>query len=228
LGGQDAQMSMGESPWLSIPLADYEGHMETVGQTGALRRLFADLYATVRPVRLAVLGCTTGADFDDVDPAVTQLALGVDINGRYIAAAEQRASRLGVTARFICGDVLCVELMHAPFDLIHAALLVEYVDTAALFRRAGHWLCENGVLSIVSQEPLSGVEAVSATQYESLRVLAGRMNLQRADEIERIGTREGYVLRSRRSLTLASGKVLMHSIFEAARAAQPTLVPTAR
>ena len=66
---------MGENPWLSIPLADYEGHMESVGQTGALRRVFSDLYAAVRPGRLAVLGCTTGADFDEVDPAVTQLVL---------------------------------------------------------------------------------------------------------------------------------------------------------
>lgn len=210
---------MGESPWLSIPLADYEGHMETVGQTGALRRLFADIYATVKPVRLAVLGCTTGADFDEVDPAVTQLALGVDINAGYIATAEQRASRLGVNAQFICGDVLNVDLPQ-PFDLIHAALLVEYVDTAALFRRARHWLSGEGVLSVVSQEPMPGVEAVSATKYESLQLLAGHMSLQPAVEIERIGVQEGFALQSRRALEVSRGKFFMHSIFEATEAAQ--------
>jgi len=218
LGGQDEQMSMGENSWLSIPLADYEGHMESVGQTGALRRLFSDVYAAVRPVRLAVLGCTAGADFDEVDPAITQLALGVDINARYVAAAEHRTTRLGLNVQFICGDVLRVNLSQAPFDLIHAALLVEYVDTATLFRRVRYWLCKNGVLSIVSQEPLSGLEAVSPTKYKSLQVLAGQMCLQPADEIERIGAQEGFALKSRRSLEVLKGKILMHSIFEAAGA----------
>jgi hypothetical protein len=37
--------SAGKEPWLSIPLADYEGHMEAVGQTAALRRLFSEVYA---------------------------------------------------------------------------------------------------------------------------------------------------------------------------------------
>jgi SAM-dependent methyltransferase len=206
-------MSIDENPWLNIPLADYEGHMEAVGQTAALRRLFADVYTATRPARVAVLGCTTGADFDEVDPAITRLALGVDINARYLAAAELHASRRGVHAKFICGDVLSVDVPQAPFDLIHAALLVEYVDASALFRRVRHWLSADGVFSIVSQEPLADVDAVSATEYASLQVLAGRMTLHPAAEIERIGAQAGFAMRSRRSLTLASGKVLMHSIF---------------
>jgi SAM-dependent methyltransferase len=220
-------MSIGESPWLSIPLADYEGHMEAVGQTGALRRLFADVYATVKPARLAVLGCTTGADFDGIDPGVTRLALGVDINARYLAAAEQRANTRGVNAQFICADVLCVELSQAPFDLIHAALLLEYVDTTALFRQVRQWLSREGVFSVVSQEPVSGVEAVSATEYESVQILAGQMNLQPAVEIERIAVEEGFALKSRRSLKVPRGKVFTHLLFEAGVAAPPASVQAA-
>ena len=69
--------------------------VEAVGQTAVLRRSFSQAYALVRPRRLAVLGCTTGADFDVVDPAVTEVALGVDINAQYLAAAERRSAALG-------------------------------------------------------------------------------------------------------------------------------------
>jgi ubiquinone/menaquinone biosynthesis C-methylase UbiE len=187
--------------------------MDAVGQTAALRLLFADLYTRVRPARLAVLGCTTGADFDDIEPAVTKLAIGVDINAQFVAAAEKRAVSRGVHAQFICSDVLCVELPQAPFDLIHAALLLEYVDAAAFFRRVRRWLANEGVLSIVSQEPVTGLEPVSATKYESLQVLTDRMNLRTADEIERIGAAEGFARRSHRALHLASGKIFAHTCF---------------
>lgn len=60
--GPDENMSISEKPWLSFPRTDDEGHMEAVGQTNALRSLLADVYATAQPARLAVLGCTTGAD----------------------------------------------------------------------------------------------------------------------------------------------------------------------
>jgi SAM-dependent methyltransferase len=110
---------MGENPWLSIPLADYEGHMEAVGQAAALRSLFVDVYEVVTPTRLAVLGCTSGADFDGLDPAITEVALGVDINARYLAAAGRRAAALGRRVQFVCGDVLHVTLPQAPFDLVH-------------------------------------------------------------------------------------------------------------
>ena len=219
-------MSMDGSPWLSIPLADYEGHMDAIGQSGALRRLFAEVYAAVKPERLAVLGCTTGADFGDVDPAVTQLALGVDINARYIAAAERRAIKLGLNAQFICDDALCVDLSHAPFDLVHAALLIEYLDPAALFRQVRRWLCGGGVFSVVSQEPSVGVDAVSATKFDSLQLLAGHMTLRPAVEIERIGIQEGFALKSRRSLEVSRGKMFMHSRFEVEGAAPPDLLQT--
>lgn len=207
-------MRVSDNPRLSIPLADYERHMETVGQAGALRRFFSEAYAAVRPERLAVLGCTSGADFDDVDPAVTQLALGVDINAGYVATAARRATRLGPNAQFLCADVLRVELPQAPFDLIHAALLVAYVDAAALFRRVRLWLGKRGVLSLVSQEPLAGIEAVTATAYTSLQILAGHMHLRSAREIAHIGAQAGFALRSQRSLERAGGKRLVHSLFE--------------
>jgi hypothetical protein len=69
------------NPWLRIPAEDYEGHMKAAGQSAALRDLFSVVYAERKPIRLAVLGCTTGSDLQQVDPAVTETVVGVDING---------------------------------------------------------------------------------------------------------------------------------------------------
>ena len=72
---------MTANPWLEIPAADYEGHMGTAGastQLGPLRTILADVYAQVRPARVAVLGCGTGNGLDVVDPARTRRLVGVD------------------------------------------------------------------------------------------------------------------------------------------------------
>ena len=213
-------MVTGDNPWLRIPVADYESHMEAVGQTAALRQLFTSVYRSTEPRRLLVLGCTTGADFDGIDPAVTDVASGVDINRRYLEVAEARLTAIGRQVHLVCGDVLEVELPDAPFDLIHAALLLEYVDPVALFRRVRGWLAPSGRLSVVIQEPVPGTPAVSTTRYESLRTLSGTMELRSAPEVASLGSREGFVCESRLALELPGGKVLTLMLFRTASAAR--------
>lgn len=203
------------NPWLSIPLDDYERHMEAVGQTAALRELFETIYARAKPQRLAVLGCTAGADFDVVDPLSTHVAVGLDVNPTYLQAAQQRSSEIRRSVKWVCGDVLAVELPQAPFDLIHAALLLEYVDAAALFRRVRRWLSPEGYLSIITQQPIDGVAAVSGTCYESLQSLSSTMMLRAAGDIVLIAADAGYAVESQKLLELRTGKVLVHSIFQA-------------
>ncbi len=208
-------MTTGDNPWLRIPVADYESHMEAVGQTAALRQLFKSIYRCVEPGRLLVLGCTTGADFDEIDPAVTDVAAGVDINRSYLDVAEARLVAIGRHVHLVCGDVLEVELPDAPFDLIHAALLLEYVDPVALFRRLHGWLAPSGRFSVVIQEPRPGVAAVSSTRYESLQMLSGTMSLRSAPEVALLGSREGFVCESSLAMELPSGKVLTLMLFSA-------------
>ncbi|MDX2020810.1 MAG: class I SAM-dependent methyltransferase [Deltaproteobacteria bacterium] len=123
------------NPWLSIPLEDYEGHMKAVGQAAALRESFVSTYARVKPRRVAILGCTAGGDFAVIQPDVTELAVGVDLNPAYIEAARQRSTHIANAVHWVCGDVLTVELPGAPFELVHAALLLEYVDAEQVFVR---------------------------------------------------------------------------------------------
>lgn len=210
-------MTSADNPWLRIPAADYEGHMHAVGQTAALRELFSSVYGRLKPRRLAVLGCTTGADFDAIDSTVTDLAVGVDINAEYLQVAGERLAAAGRNVHLVCGDVLTVELPQAPFDLVHAALLLEYVDPAAAFRRFHEWAAPSGYVSIILQEEIPGIAAVSNTRYDSLQTLASTMSLRSAEQIAAIGAEEGFVCESSRALELPSRKVLVLMLFERAR-----------
>lgn len=156
---------MKDDPWLRIPAGDYEAHMSAIGQSAVLREVFARVYTEIRPSRLAILGCATGDDLCLVDPAVTELVVGVDINANYLEIARRRSAALGTRVHLVHGDVLQAELPRVPFDLVHAALLLEYVDPESLFRRTYQWLSPDGACSLITQDPLPGQVAVSSTGY---------------------------------------------------------------
>jgi hypothetical protein len=206
-----------DTPWLTIPAEDYEAHMAAVGQTAALRECFARVYADVRPARLAVLGCTTGGDLGLVDPARTELAVGVDVNAAYLEIARGRLGALGPRLGLMCADVLAAELPAASFDLVHAALLLEYVEPAALFSRVHDWLAPAGTCSIVTQEPAADLPAVSETPYASLRALAPGMTLRPFEELTALAADAGFVLADRRKLRLPTGKTLVSALFDKSR-----------
>lgn len=210
---------MRDDPWLDIPAAEYEAHMRAVGQAEVLREMFARVVAETRPARVAVLGCTTGADLALLDPITTELAVGVDINPSYIEIATMRLRRLGERLRLVTGNVVSAELPVGPYDLVHAALLLEYVDPDVLFARAHSWLAPAGTLSVVTQEPGPAPPPVSGTEFESLRALDGRQTLRAAGEVAEIAESAGFALAARRTVKLPSGKRLVGSLFDKARPA---------
>ena len=195
------------SPWLEIPIRDYEDHMERIGQSGALREVFARACMETRPRRILVLGCSGGGDFPLVDPEVTKVCVGVDLNPEAIAAARRRgAERCCADVRLIAADVLEVALPDGGFDLIHAALILEYVDAARLFERIARWLDPDGTCVTVTQTPVSGVAAVSCTGRDSLHLLSSAMTLRTPDEVEAIALRAGLLRCGGRDLPLPGGK----------------------
>ena len=211
---------MDENPWRRIPAEDYEAHMRAAGQSAALREFFADVYSELSPVRVAVLGCTTGSDLESIDPTVTETVIGVDINPAYLAVARERLEgRLGSRLRLVEGDVLQVELLPMRFDLIHAALLLEYVEPAPLFARIVQWLADGGTCSVVTQEPSARAPAVSDTGYQSLQTLTGHMTLRDALVVAAAAQRSGLHLVATRTRDLPGGKRLVHSLFRLSRAA---------
>src|SRR4051794_35325113 len=205
---------MADNPWLAIPAADYEGHMGAAGvdQLAPLRAIFADLYARVRPPRLAVLGCGPGNGLDVVDPDVTRRFAGVDLNADYLALARQRHPRLAPVATWISASADRCALEASGFDLIHAALLLEYVDPSAVLPRVASWLAPGGVFSIVVQLP-GGDGRISATGFPSLQTLSGLMRLVDPDELRGLATRVGLVELSSREVPLARGKSFWAATF---------------
>jgi len=207
-----------ENPWLRIPAQEYEGHMAEIGQSAALRDIFLGVYTDTNPRRLLVLGCTTGKDLELVDPNVTEKSVGVDVNREYLEIACKKLDRLGRTVELVHSDVLDAQLPASEFDLIHAALLVEYVDPFSLFRRIAEWLAMDGVCSTVTQNPAEGVASVSKTAYDSLLVLDGRISLCSPNQVNSFAVQAGLQRMSNRDVQLPLGKSFSVSTFRKARA----------
>jgi SAM-dependent methyltransferase len=203
-----------DNPWLAIPAADYEGHMGVSGvdQLGPLRDVLADVYAEVQPARMAVIGCGTGNGLDVVDPARTRRLVGVDLNADYLALAARRHARLAAVAQWIPADVTACALDAAAFDLVHAALLFEYVDPATLLPRIAGWLAPGGVFSVVVQLP-GGDATISDTGFASLRALSGLLALVSPDRLRDLATRAGLTETSSRAVPLPRGKSFWAATF---------------
>lgn len=196
------------NPWLRIPIRDYETHMARIGQSEALREIFARACLEARPRRILVLGCTAGGDFPLVDPEVTRLCVGVDLNPEALEEARRRGvERCCEEVRLIQGDLLDVALPDAGFDLIHAGLVLEYVDAARLFERIARWLDPDGTCVTVTQSPVDGIAAVSCTGHDSLHELSSTMTLRTPEEVKAIARGFGLQRCAARDVPLPGGKL---------------------
>jgi trans-aconitate methyltransferase len=121
------------SPWLDIPLAEYEGHM-ALPEIAQARMLADELESAVRqhaPSSVAIIGCSGGNGFERLIGTTVELIVGIDINPTYVAAAQ---ARFGTQLPQL---VLCVaDIQDAlpnimPVEMIFAGLIFEYVDLPA-------------------------------------------------------------------------------------------------
>jgi SAM-dependent methyltransferase len=207
-------VDVADNPWLAIPAADYEGHMGAAGvdQLAPLRAIFADVYARVRPLRMALLGCGTGNGVDVVDARVTTHFIGVDLNPEYLAVARARHPQLAHVANWGCARVEDCEIERASLDLIHAALLFEYVEPAQVLPRIAGWLAPGGVLSVVLQLP-GGDATISDTGFASLRALSGLLRLVSPDDLSRLAAGTGLTELTAATVPITRGKSLWTATF---------------
>src|SRR5262245_42572156 len=107
------------SPWLDVPLSDYEAHMgsPSIGQAAMLADVIRDSVAKWRPASIAVLGAAGGNGLDRIQPDVTRRTVAIEINPRYLATLSGRlADRLpGLETRV--ADVDGRQLDLEPVDL---------------------------------------------------------------------------------------------------------------
>jgi SAM-dependent methyltransferase len=196
------------NPWLDIPLADYVGHMcsPQVGQHPVLNALLKEALTRASPRSVLVLGCSTGNGLEHVDPGVTSRVVAVDINPAYLERLTERfpAPPFALEAR--CTDLAACAFEREAFDLVHAALIFEYVDWSRVLPRVAESMRPGGVLSVVLQRPSQATPAVTPTPFATLRSLESIFCFVDPDVLVTEAAALGLHLESRRTQTLESSK----------------------
>ena len=197
------------NPWLEIPADDYENHMSSpeVEQLQALNTFFKRVLAEFRPASIAVFGCTTGNGFEHIDPGVTKRALGIDINQEYLDIAEKRHAHIpGV--EFMCADIVGDKISYDPVELIHAALLFEYISVEDALPRIVNLMRPQGILSVALQLASPLCAPVTKTRYTSLEKLSPIMKLVTPQEFRSIAAGHGLQETATSIIDLKKGKKL--------------------
>jgi SAM-dependent methyltransferase len=205
-----------QSPWLQIPLADYEAHMaaSNVNQASLLAEVFSTVLRRYRPASVAVIGCAGGNGFDRIDPGTTTRVVGLDINQEYLDATARRYSEefreLVLRNADIAGDDLHLE----PVDLSYAALILEYVDVAAALRNLLSICREAGHLVAVLQRPTSPLPAITPTTIPSMMSLAAAMKVVDPLALVDAARGIGFALRESASVTSSGGKQFAIHVYQ--------------
>lgn len=211
------------NPWLNIPASDYEGHMSSpeVGQLQLLNGLFKTILDETAPTSLAVLGCTTGNGFEHIDFTCTARVHAIDINPDYLDIARERFAPYSPHIEWRCADIQSVVLGESQFDLIHGALIFEYIDPAVTLPNIAAALKERGVVSVVLQLPGNDLPPVSQTPYKSLEQLAPIMNLLDGTTFTDLAFRSGLVEQKGEIIRLQSGKEFFYGTYGKSRQQPP-------
>lgn len=196
------------NPWLLIPADDYERHMAHphVRQIEFLNGVFKNVLKAHPPRRLLVVGCSTGNGFEHIDYDAVEKVVAVDINPEYLAILRGRFEKHLDKIHTICVDINDWELPDTGFDLIHCALIFEYVDAQRTLRHLSRFIIPGGYLSVVLQMPDAAHAAVTDTAYHSLKLLDGFMRLVAPEYFEAVAAVSGFEVIERRTHRLDSGK----------------------
>jgi SAM-dependent methyltransferase len=203
------------SPWLDIPLADYEGHMALpgIGQSEMLATQFSSLLAQWAPESAAVIGCAGGNGFDRVRKDITKRLVGIDINPLYIRELAYRYAAVIPGLELYVRDIQEPVDRIAPVDLIYAALVLEYVNPVPVLHNLKSICRPGGVLATVLQLPSHQAAPISESPFTSLKQLAPAMHLLAPDTLTDRAIESGFAPQSSRRIALSSGKEFALQVF---------------
>lgn len=204
------------NPWLSIPASDYEAHMSdaAVGQTQMLNKCLGQIIAEKKPLSALVLGSATGNGFEHFINSETQHVKAVDINPEYCRILENRFSGKIKSLDVVCKDLLEVHLPGCTYDLVHCALIFEYVDVPKLLQKIKSAVSHNGWMTVVLQQSSPKSAPVTKTSYKSLENLTGFMNLIESVEFVKMAADAGFHIQKEYEIVLESGKKFYVGIFK--------------
>ncbi len=193
------------NPWTVVPAADYEAHMGPAGadQLAVLAQLFQEAYLAAQPDRILVVGCATGNGLEHVDPSITKRVVGVDVNLQYLGIARQRFFHLGPTLELYCNELEKFRQPAGSFDLVHAALVLEYLQPDVAVRRFAEWLAPGGTCSVVVQLPGGNAPAPA---NRAMQIISKAMHLVEPAELVKLFAAHGLAKRREKTVALKHGK----------------------
>ncbi len=200
------------NPWTVVQAGDYERHMgpEGVDQLAPLSAIFQEVYLAAQPDRVLLLGCATGNGLEHVNPAVTQKVTGVDVNLQYLGIARQRFMHLGAKLELFCAEAEKFRAAPQAYDLVHAALIFEYLHPEPLVRRIAEWVAPTGSCSVVLQLP--GGDAPPPAN-RAMQIISKAMHLVDPVELTRLCEGHGLALRREKRIPVKHGKTFWVGIF---------------
>jgi Methyltransferase domain len=202
------------SPWLEVPLADYEGHMQApqVAQLQALADLFQEALAAAQPESVAIIGIAGGNGIDRIDPTRTGRIMGLDVCEAYLDAVRLRHSGLpGLELH--CVDLSETDVRLEPVALVHAALVLEHAGVGRCLDNALGLVKPGGTFVAVLQLSSDSTAGVAPTGFTSLQRLAPGFQLIDPAWLVSAVTRRGFMLQSELRRPVASGKALWMGTF---------------
>lgn len=183
-----------QSPWLDIPLQDYEGHMSlpAIGQAQMLADQLELLLGRHAPESIALIGCAGGNGLERIELGRTRRVVAVDINPAYVRATGVRYAGRLPGLELHCADVQSEALQFEPVDMIYAALLFEYVDVAAALASLKRLCRPGGTLATLVQLPHCDHEVVSPSPYATLSRLATAIRLVAPTDLSTLALAAGF------------------------------------
>lgn len=201
---------------MTIPAVDYENHMNdrSVGQAAFLNQQMSQLLARFLPERLAVLGSTTGNGFEHINSKITKKVLAIDINTEYCTILKEKYEKQLPGLEVLCGDISGIRHLPGSFDMIHCALIFEYIEPFKTLTMIRNSLNRNGIMTVLLQVPDNKKGPVTKTKFESLQKLNGLMNLVNPEIFTPMANDAGFTRIEDELIKLETGKSFYRGIFK--------------
>jgi ubiquinone/menaquinone biosynthesis C-methylase UbiE len=204
------------SPWLTIPLEDYEAHMAlpAVGQAQMLAEQLAKLIERHAPASVAVMGCAGGNGLERFESTCVQRVVSVDINPEYIAVSRMRYANRLANLGLRCADVESPDLQFEPVELIYAALIFEYTNTVATLATLKRNLRPGGTLAVILQLAHPQQHAITPSVYGTLNALSGAFRLVVPADLRAHASAAGFEFVNSSGIDLPSEKQFLLQTFK--------------
>jgi hypothetical protein len=193
--------------WNSIPLEDYERHMqhETVAQAQLLNHLTRVYLEKYNPESLVFLGISGGNGLEHINTEHTKSVYGIDINNSYLQETQKRFGDKIRQLTLVNLDISASNNFYIQADFIWAALIFEYIDIEKGFQ----FIVANSGDStklIVTVQSNNGNQSVSQTSVESIKAVKDIFRIVDKNELESTALRYQFKLIAEEENVLPNGK----------------------